>query len=236
MAEAATKTPRKTSKPAPETSVPETETVNGFTLIHKGHGKYGIEGQTKEFPSRTEALGYIADLEAAKQYEEQFGDLLPEGFEVRHRTLIYRDNPLELPMNEQYLPDGGHSPYYDRTWYWGWGRVSGPDIAQKQAKGYRLVTREELEEAVEEGKVPDHYLNLLMSVELGARVVYADLALMRIPRVLWRQHQAAKEKAAVQRIERQDASNHEAFDRAGVKNISGPIQNEVSSGLKISGF
>ena len=235
MAEAATKTPSKTAATGtPKT--PETEVVNGYTLLHRGHGKYGIEGQTKEFASRTDAVGFIADLEAVKQYDDQFGDLVPEGIEVHHRTLVYRNNPLELPMNETYLPDGGHSPHYDREWCWGWGRVSGPDIAQKQAKGYRVVTRDELEAGVESGKVPEHYLSLLMSTDLGARMVYADLALMRIPRVLWRQHRAEAEKAAITRIKRQDDHSSELFERAGVKNTSGPIQNEVSSGLKMSGF
>jgi len=227
-----TKAPRKTPKP----EAPETEVVNGFTLIHKGHGRYGIEGHQKEFSDRKTALGYISDLEAVKGFEEKFGDVVPLGVEINTRTVEYRGTLLELPMNEQYLPDGAHSPYYDRAWFWGWGRADSSDVAQKQAKGYRIVTRDELEAEVEEGKVPDHYRSLLMSVEHGSRLQFGDLVLMRIPRVLWRQHHAAEERAALRRIKRQDEANHEVFEKAGVKNISGPISNEVSTGLKISGF
>ena len=228
-----TKAPRKAVK----AELPDTEVVDGFTLIHKGHGRYGIEGHAnKEFPDRKAALGYISDLAAVAQVEEQFGDTLPAGIEINPRTVVYRGTLIELPMNEQYLPDGAHSPYYDRAWFWGWGRADSSDVAQKQALGYRIVTRDDLEAEVEEGRVPDHYRTLLLAVEHGTRMQYGDLVLMRIPRVLWRQYHAAQDKAALQRITRQDEANHEVFDRAGVKNVSGPISNEVSTGLKISGF
>lgn len=237
MAESKTNTaPRKTAPKKEPAPLPETEEFGGYTLVHKGHGKYGIEGQTKEFPSRTEAISYISDLEAVASYEREFGDTVPEGVEINHRTLMYRGTLLELPMNEQYLPDGARSPYYDRSWVWGWGRTSGTDIPMKEAKGYRCVTADEIDEAVEAGQVPDHYRSLLMPIDHGKRLVFGDLALMRCPRILWRQHRAEAEKAAIRRIKKTDEQNEAAFDKAGVKNVSGPIQNEVSSGLKISGF
>ena len=207
-----------------------------YTLTHKGFGKYAVEGTGKVFDTKALAEAYVVELEKAARYADQFGDILPEGFEVRERTLEIRGSLTELPMNEVYLPSGETNPYYDRAWAWGWGRATGNDIASKQARGYRVVNREELEEAVKDGKVPDHYLNLLMPVDTGTRMQYGDLVLMRIPRVLWRQHHAAQEESAKRRIKMTDESNHAAFDQAGVKNLSGPISNEVSSGLKMSGF
>jgi hypothetical protein len=233
MAETETKAATRKNKVVP---APDTEVVDGYTLNHKGHGKYTIEGQKKEFLSRQDAVNFIGDLVENRRYEEQFGDVLPEGFEMRHRTLMYGGTLLELPMNFHYLPDGAHSPYYDRAYVWGWGRVTGSDIADKQARGFRLVTREDLEAAVEDGSVPDHYLSFLMSVDHGARMVYSDLALMRQPRVLWRQQHAKEDEQVFRRLKMQDEANHEVFDRAGVSTASNPVKNEVTTGLKISGF
>lgn len=216
--------------------VPETLTVANYKLTHKGFGKYAVEGTGKVFSTLSEAKDYVADLLKASSFEDRFGDIVPEGIEIRERTLEIRGSLTELPMNEVYLPDGTVNPYYDRAWVWGWGRATGNDIASKQARGYRLVRREELEEAVNEGKVPDHYLSLLMSVDNGARLLYGDLALMRQPRILWRQQVAAREEAAKRRVKTTDEQNHAALDQAGVKNISGPISNEVSTGLRMSGF
>ena len=236
MAETKTTTRKAAPKKEP-VPAPETEEFGGYTLVHKGYGMYVIEGVVnKEFNSREEAVSHIADLEAVSAYEKEFGDLVPEGVEINHRTLMYSGTLIELPMNQRYLPEGAHSPYYDRAWVWGWGRATGTDIPMKEAKGYRCVTREELEEAVEEGKVPEHYRSLLMPTEHGKRMLFGDLALMRCPRILWRQRKAEKEKAALRKVQKVDEQNEAAFDKAGVKNVSGPIQNEVSTGLKISGF
>jgi len=224
-----------TPAPAEEPVVAEA-TVGKYKLTHKGFGKYLVGGTGKVFEGKAAAEEYVKELEKAAAYAEQFGDVLPEGFEVRARTLEIRGSLTELPMNEVYLPDGDINPYYDRAWAWGWGRATGNDIASKQARGYRVVTREEVEEEVKTGKVPEHYLNLLMPTELGSRMQYGDLVLMRVPRVIWRQHRAEQEDAAKRRIRMTDEQNQAALDQAGVKNLSGPISNEVSSGLKMSGF
>lgn len=226
----------KAVKKAVEATPPENEKVGEFTLVHSGHGRYKIEGYTKEFGTRRDAVSYLEDLERVAAYERTFGDVVPEGIEVRHRTLVYQDTLLELPMNMNYLPDGAHSPYYDRAYFWGWGGVSGSDIADKQARGYRVVTREELEAAVDIGTVPEHYLSFLLSTDHGNRLQYGDLVLMRQPRVLWRQQRAQDEAQALRRISRQDDANSEIFEKAGVSTAPGPIRNEVSTGLKISGF
>jgi hypothetical protein len=216
---------------------PETEVVDGFTLTHVGHGKYSVEGLgEKVFPTRLEALAAIEDLKAVKAFEEEFGDTIPEGIEISSRHVLIRGTLIELPMNEMYLPDGSHNPYYDRSWHWGWGYAQGADIPTKQAQGFKVVTREQLDELVEAGLVPEHYRGLLMSVDHGNRLHYGDLVLMRIPRVMWRQRLAAMHEEALRRIRRTDAQNEQLFDAAGVKNISGPITNEVSTGLKMSGF
>jgi hypothetical protein len=228
--------PAKAKPTKKDTPVPETEVVNGYTLKHLGHGKYKIEGQSKEFPTRAAAVSYIDDLKSVADYESKFGDVVPDGVEIFSNTLEYRGTLTELPMNEQYLPDGGYNGFYDRAWHWGWGRATGPDVSQKQARGWRVITRDELEEAIKEGQVPEHYGSFLLSVDHGNRMQYGDLVLMRIPRVRWRQQRVEDEKAAMARIKRQDEQSHEVFERAGVKNVNGPITNEVSTGLKISGF
>lgn len=216
--------------------VPETLTIAKYKLTHKGFGKYAVEGTGKTLPSLHEAKQFVADLLKAEAFTDQFGDIVPEGIEIRERTLEIRGSLTELPMNEVYLEDGSVNPYYDRAWVWGWGRATGNDIASKQAKGYRLVSRDELESEVKDGKVPDHYLSLLMPIEHGTRLLYGDLALMRQPRILWRQQRAAEEARATSRIKVTEEQNHAALDQAGVKNLSGPISNEVSSGLRMSGF
>lgn len=229
----------KTAPEAKETTSTK-DTVNGYNLVHKGHGRYAVEGHDKVFASRKQAIAYIADLQAAEEYDEKFGDKIPEGIEIHSRPLEYRGTLLELPMNELYTPDGDINPYYDREWAWGWGRAAGDDIAKKQARSYRVVTREQLEASVDEGRVPDHYRSLLLAVDHGNRMQYGDLVLMRQPRVLWRQHRAEKEKAALARVHRTDEQQNKALDDAGVKNVSGPIKNELSTGLsnglKTSGF
>jgi len=232
MAEVVAKAP----KAAVAAPAPETEKVGEFTLVHKGHGKYAIEGQGKEFRSREDALSYLTDLEASAKYENEFGDIIPEGIEIRPRRLEYGGTLLDLPMNHHYLPEGGHSPYYDRAWNWGWARATGPDVSSRQAMGYRLVSRDELEALTAEGQVPEHYLSLLMSVELGSRMQYGDLVLMRCPRVLWRQYHAELEASALRQVQKLDDKQAEVFERAGVRHTATPIQNELTSGLKVSGF
>jgi hypothetical protein len=207
-----------------------------YALKHEGFGKYSVEGTNKTFASKTEAEQHVRELLANEQFINEYGDILPEGFRIEDRTLEFRSNIQELPMNEMYQPDGRHNPLYDRAWKWAWARHGDTDLARKQAKGYRPVTLDELEALVEEGQVPRLYLTLLRSVDHGNLLVYGDDVLIRMPRVLWRQRQAEKQKKALAFIQRTDEQNDEAFDRAGMKRVAAGITNEVKTGLKISGF
>lgn len=225
-------------KAKPERKLPpEVVEYEGFTIRHKGHGKYGIdEHPQKEFPSLEAAQAYAVELKRSAEFANDYGDIIPEGIDVNFQGVMYRGTLIELPMNEMYLPDGSFNPHYDRAWVWGWGRVTGTDIPTKQAKGYRTVSEDELLEAVDEGTVPPHYRALLTVTDHGQHLQYADLRLMRIPRVRWRQLQAAKDDAAKARIQRTDDELAESMDRAGMKPISRGMTNEVSTGLKMSGF
>jgi hypothetical protein len=233
-AEAKVKAPAKGAVKPP--LPPESEQVDGFNLVHKGHGKYSVEGHSKEFSSREDALSYIRDLKSTEAFQNRYGDIVPDGVDIHAHNLEYRGTLIELPMNEMFLPDGTHSPYYDRAWVWGWARAAGHDVSMRQARGWRLVPRDELEAGVEAGTIPDHYRALLMSVDHGNRMQYGDLILMRVPRVLWRQQQAEKEKAVFARIRRTDEQQHALFEEAGVRHTSTPISNELRTGLKVSGF
>jgi len=203
-------------------------------MTHKGFGKYAVTGTDQIFPSKKAAERYIEEQEAAAEFANEYGDIIPEGIEIRDRTLVYGGSLMRLPMNELYLPNGDHNPHYDRAWIWGWASHDGVDIAAKKAIGYYTVSEEELKEAVENGSVPEHYLSLLRPE--GSLLTYGDAVLMRMPRVLWRQRQAEKEKRAVAFIKRQDDEARAAQDRLGMKPADVPITNEVSTGLKLSGF
>jgi hypothetical protein len=197
-----------------------------YALKHKGFGKYEIVGTDIVCESREQAEAKRQELLAADQLNQEIGDVVPEGFKVHDRVLIYRNSIMELPMNEPYLPDGSFSPYYDRQYVWGWARKDALDISTKQAKGYRLVSKEELDEAIEAGKVPEHYRTFLHPD--GTYLLYGDAVLMRMPRVLWRQRQAEKDQRALSRIKKLDERNRAAIEDAGVPTVKSPIGNELT--------
>lgn len=203
-------------------------------MTHKGFGKYAVTGTDQIFPSKKAAERYIEEQEAAADFANEYGDIIPEGIEIHDRTLVYGGSLMRLPMNELYLPNGDHNPYYDRAWVWGWASDDGVDIAAKKAIGYRLVSEEDLKKDVADEKVPEHYLSLLRAE--GTRLTYGDAVLMRMPRVMWRQRQAEKEQRAVAFIKKSDDEQRAAQDRLGMRPADLPITNEVSTGLKLSGF
>lgn len=217
-------TPRDTKDTAPERDP---------RAVHKGFGKYEFEGV--RYDSYDEAAAAIAAHDAAMALEAVIGDLEPdEDIKVTDRTLVYRNSIMELPMNEPYLPDGSYSPHYDRTYLWAWSRLDGVSITAKRAQGYRLVSEEELKASIEAGITPEHYASLFHAD--GSMLTYGDSVLMRIPRVKWRQLQAEKEAAAMRAIKRTDEEQYAAADKLGMKVEPAPIKNEITTGLKVSGF
>jgi hypothetical protein len=212
----------------------EANSVKANELKHKGFGRYEVVGTDKVFESKADAEAYVRELNEELEFQNAYGDVLPEGIEIRDHTLMYRGSVMELPMNEVYTPTGEYNTYYDRAWVWGWASHTGTDIASKQARGFRLVGYEELEKEVKEGKVPSHYLGLLRAE--GSLLVYGDSVLMRMPRVLWRQKQAEREKRALAFVKRTDDVQRAQLESTGMKLVDGPIQNELKSDLKIVGI
>ena len=199
-----------------------------YELKHKGFGRYEIVGHEDEglFQTKGDAKARVEELKARDELERELGDIPPEGFKVADRVLMYRGTILELPMNEPYLPDGSHSPYYDRTWYWAWARHDQLDLSEKQAKGYRLVTEEEFEEGLKENKIPEHYRTFVRPE--GSYLIYGDLVLIRMPRTLRRQRQAEKRQRALNRIKRTDEAGKSSLEKAGVPVAKSPIGNELT--------
>lgn len=180
----------------------------------------------KRIESRAKAEEYAKLLQEAEQALERpdLSDLVPENFTVRERSLIWRGSILEVPMNETHMPDGKTlNPFYDRTYLYAWASytLSG-DVAEKQAKGYELVSMADLKRLVKERKAPEHYLSLLR--EEGRYLVYGDLVLMRIPRVLYRQQQAEYEEMVQSMLKRRSAEQEEAF---GSHKAPSPVKNEL---------
>lgn len=157
-----------------------------FPLKHVGFGRYEVNGV--KYESKAEAVKARELL--LNPVEDDLSDIIPEGIKITDRTLEFRGSLLEVPMNEMYLPDGDVNPFYDRAWYYGWAAYNGVSIASFQQKGYHIVKYADLKELDKNNKVPEHYLSLLRRD--GDYLVYGDLVLMRIPRVLWRQRQREK--------------------------------------------
>lgn len=190
------------------------EVQDDLTPKHVGFGRYDVDGQ--RFESKDAAYAYVEAKRAEAEDEEEFGDVLPEGYDISimDRPYIYRGSMMELPMNERYAPDGSYNKYYDRAWHWGWGAFVGTDISDKQAKGYKTVDIETLEKLVDNDEVPQHVLSMVRSE--GTMLVYGDSVLMRQPRVLRRQRQREQFEMNMRRMKRLDDKQRDAFDSAGV--------------------
>jgi hypothetical protein len=223
---ATTTTPKKTPTPAVEVSAQETYFGNlKFPIQHLGEDFIVNE---RDFESLDKAKAYRALLIQAEVEAEtaDLTDIIPEGYGgFQDRTLQFRNNILELPMNETHYPDGSLNPLYDRRFAWVWAADRATDVAEKQARGYQLVSFDQLSEMSKEDTFPDHYLNLIRAE--GSYVVYGDLVLMRIPRFIQRQRRNEADQMVMDRFKRQDEEAQAVFDNAGMKQVELPFRNTV---------
>lgn len=200
-----------TTPEAPVAEAPAPTAVERYPLKHKGFGKYEVDGVT--YASKKEALEARALLLERDALEDEIGDVVPEGIKIHDRVLEFRGSVMEVPMNEPYLPDGEINPMYDRAWVYAWAGYNGTDIADRQARGYHIVQYDDLKEMVDNGKAPVHYLSLLRRD--GQYLVYGDLILMRVPRVLWRQRLREKYERAMgtfKKLEKEQRENQAALN------------------------
>lgn len=199
--------------------------VDPLTPVHKGFGKYEVNGQM--FKSKAEAERYVATQKAQAEVEKEVGDVLPEGFDIKvyDSNLQFRNSVMELPMNEVYAPNGEYNRFYDREWIWAWAAYNGTDISDKRAKGYQLVAIGDLEKGIKEDRIPEHVLSLVRAE--GSYLVYGDSVLMRMPRALWRQRQKEKMDRNLRFYKDLDAKQRSQFDNAGVGIGKAPVSNEL---------
>jgi hypothetical protein len=192
----------------------EPVTEDRFKLTHKGFGKYEVDG--KQFANKSDAEQYVAASKAKQNLDAEIGDVIPEGVDMKiyEHVYQYRGSLMDLAMNEVYAPDGSFNPYYDRGWVWAWAAHNGTDISDKRAKGYQLVTLDQLNEGIDNGVYPQHLLSMVR--EEGSYLVYGDSVLMRMPRALWRQRKEEQTKRTLAFIKAQDAKHEAQFERAGV--------------------
>lgn len=210
---------------AAETVQPTTYFENlKFPITEKGESFVVNE---RDFDTLEKAKAYRVKLIEAEAEAEaaDLSDIIPEGWDVEDRTLEFRDNILELPMNETHLPDGSLNPWYDRRWVWIWAADRATDVTEKQARRYQLVSFDDLREMAAAGDFPEHYLNLIRAE--GSYVVYGDLVLMRIPRYLRRQRQAEADQRVMDRFKKQDEEIQDVFDNAGMRQSELPFRNTV---------
>lgn len=145
---------------------------------------------------------------------------LPQGFRLgtpRSRDLIWRGSVMELAMNETHLPDGKTiNPFYDREWAYVWGSaLSKTDIPEKRGRGYEGFSLEQLEDAIDSGKIPEHYRILL--VPKDNYLFYGDSVLLRIPRV-WRENEEREEAMrALERIKSTDKMQRDNMDNLAMR-------------------
>lgn len=195
--------------------VEETAVVEKFPLIHKGFGRFEVGGTV--YPNKEDALKAQAQMIAQDEFENEYGDVMPEGVDIKitDRSLVFRGSLLEVPMNEVYLPDGSYNPMYSREWYYAWAARSQRSISSYEARGYVRMTHKELESLVDSGKAPAHYLSLLQRD--GENLVYGDLILMRTPRIYWRQRKAQEAKGIEASIQRSLKDAEHFGDRHGLQ-------------------
>lgn len=221
MAENKSKTVEEKAPAAEETS------EDKYKLKHMGFGRYEVNGQ--KFKNKADAENYVAKQKAEQEFHNEFGDVLPEGYEmtVTEKVYEYRGSLMEVPMNEMYTPkDGEYSPYYDREWVWGWASHNGTSISSWKSTGWKLVTLEELQKLVNTNRAPGHILNLVR--EEGSYLVYGDSVLMRKPRALWRQQKQEKAERSLRRIKSKHKQDQAFFENAGVSIDRLPVKNELT--------
>lgn len=196
-----------------------------MTPVHKGFGRYEVDGQT--FQNKAEAERYVAAQKAQAELEQEVGDLIPEGFDMKihENTMVYRGSLMELPMNEVYAPNGDYNRFYDREWYWAWAAHNGTDISDKRAKGYQLVSLTDIEKGVKDGRYPEHVLSMVR--EEGSYLVYGDSVLMRMPRALRRRWLEQKKERNLRFFKDLDAKQRAQFEDAGVGVGKLPVTNEL---------
>ena len=194
-----------------------------YPLTHKGFGRYELNGTL--YPTKADAEAARAQLLANEEQDSLIGDLPVEGMVIRDRNLEFRGSVMEVPMNEPYLTTGELNPMYDRQWYYGWARMGGSSIARYQSRGYRPVRLEELEEMVEAGKAPAHYLSALQRQD--SFLTYGDAVLMRIPRIAWRQQKEADRQRALKTFQRVQSEQDANAANIGLQPAKAPIENEV---------
>jgi hypothetical protein len=201
-------------KETPKESVPPKPPADKWTLVHKGFGRYEVNGQT--FQSKADAERHVASAKSQEELNEEIGDVLPEGFDIKVYDVNrhYRNSIMELPMNEVYAPDGDYNRFYDRAWVWAWAAYNGTDISDKRAKGYQLVDMEILEKGIKEDIYPEYLMSLVRSE--GSYLVYGDNVLVRMPRALWRQRQKEQSDRTLRFFKDMDSKQRAMFDEAGV--------------------
>jgi hypothetical protein len=204
----------KIKEPVTETPVVEEPTKDLWALTHKGFGKYEVNGQT--FNSKADAERYVASAKAQEAINEEIGDVLPEGFDIKiyDTDRHYRHSIMELPMNEVYTPEGDYNRYYDRAWIWAWAAYNGTDISDKRAKGYQLVDLDAVKKGIKEGVYPEYLLSLVR--EEGSYLVYGDSVLVRMPRALWRQRHKEQSDRTMRFFKDMDTKQRAQFEDAGV--------------------
>ncbi len=210
-----------------EEKAPEVKEENKLELKHVGFGRYEVDGQ--KFKNKADAENYISKKKAEQEFHNEFGDVIPEGYEmaITEKVYEYRGSLMEVPMNEMYTPkDGEYSPYYDREWVWGWAAHSGTSISSWKSTGWKLVTLKELEDLVKANRAPAHMLNLVR--EEGSYLVYGDSVLMRKPRALWRQQKQEKATRSLKRVQSRHKQDQAFFENAGVSIDRLPVKNELT--------
>lgn len=139
--------------------------------------------------------------------------------------LIWRQTLLEIPMNEEKLPDGTTAnPHYDPKFHYGWGAYDrSTDIAMKRAQGWKLVSWDDIKDTM-----PDHYRDALR--EEGSYLVLGDLVLMRISRALREQQRVAKEERVMGALR---GAGQENLQELGAHQSPHPsIRNEVTINIQ----
>lgn len=174
----------------------EQRLIETYNIRSLGRGKWTLGDTGLVYPNKTEVLKAAAALEVEDTIDDDLKDVIPKGYEperfrMRDRSVI-RGSVMELPMNEQYTPDGEKNPHYDREFVWAWGYLERQALATSRSRGYEPVTVKEFKESVKQGRIPAALESLVY--DEGDRMVHGDSVLLRCPRYIWRQQRMDKWK------------------------------------------